>query len=85
MKLYDFAARARAVVATERVTESVGRHASALLVATDPETFADAVRRANCSEPAELLALREWAEGETWAERWPLWAAAAFGEARCAS
>jgi glycosyltransferase involved in cell wall biosynthesis len=80
MKLYDYAARARPIVAT-RFDPSVTRPGPPHLYPADaPQEMADAIRAAVAEPPDRGRERRAWAEGQRWAERWPAWSQAVFGE-----
>ena len=77
MKLYDYAARARPIVATPIRVPDEGP--AVLALAADPQAFADAVSRLDGADGANN---RAWAESNGWAARLPLWMAAVTGAAR---
>jgi glycosyltransferase involved in cell wall biosynthesis len=84
MKLYDYAARARPVVATH-TTRAVGGAARAIIGGVESAAaFADAVTTAASVSDQSLRTLRSWAEQQSWDARWPDWQAPLFG-APCAS
>lgn len=76
MKLYDYAARARPIVATPIRVPDDGPEVLAL--AADPNDFADAVSRL---DGVDASVNRGWAERNGWAARLPLWMAAVTGSA----
>jgi glycosyltransferase involved in cell wall biosynthesis len=76
MKLYDYAARGRPIVAScwdNRLEAAGPPH---LLVADGPEAFAAAVLSADAQPPAYADDRRRWAAANTWSARWPTWRAA---------
>jgi glycosyltransferase involved in cell wall biosynthesis len=77
MKIYDYAARGRPIVAT-----TAGRHvdgAVAARCASTPEALASAIIDA-AREPASARAARRaWAASQRWNARWTAWSAAALG------
>lgn len=74
MKLYDYAARARPIVATPIRVPDDGPEVLAL--AADPQDFADAVCR---FDGTDSTGNRAWAESNGWTARLPLWMAAVTG------
>ncbi len=79
MKLFDYAARGRPIVAS-RFQEGLGDSGPPGLVLADGATeFAVAVARAG-AEPDLASARRRWAAEQTWQTRWPRWRRALFGD-----
>jgi glycosyltransferase involved in cell wall biosynthesis len=77
MKLYDYAARGRPIVATTvggRVDPAVGARR-----AGTPEALAGAIVEAAREPTSARAARRTWAVSQRWDERWPAWCAAALG------
>ncbi len=70
MKLYDYLARGRPVVATPAAADG---SLPGVTIAGDARSFADAVlasaRRGGCDAPAQ----RDWAARNTYTSRWPSW------------
>jgi len=80
MKLYDYAARGRPIVATLGALGDRARVAKAgVLEAASPADFAAAVLDAAGEDLSNAAGRRAWAERNSWESRWPLWASAAFG------
>jgi len=77
MKLYDYAARARPIVASGAAGAS--DDAAGVARANTPEEFGAAVTRA-AAEPVEARERRrDWAERQRWACRWEPWRDAVLG------
>jgi glycosyltransferase involved in cell wall biosynthesis len=77
MKVYDYAARGRPIVATTDGGHIDG--AVAARCASTPEALAIAIIDA-AEEPASARAARRaWAATQRWKVRWPAWSAAALG------
>jgi glycosyltransferase involved in cell wall biosynthesis len=77
MKLYDYAARGRPVVATTGAGELDG--AAGVRHADTPDALARAIVHA-AAEPASVRASRRaWAADQRWSVRWPDWSAAVLG------
>jgi glycosyltransferase involved in cell wall biosynthesis len=73
MKLYDYSARGRPVVATDAACAGVASAPPRLYRGTGAEEIAALVRQA-AVEPAEWGQERmAWAANHTWAVRWPRW------------
>jgi hypothetical protein len=79
MKLYDYAARGRPIVSTAWADglETVGP--PGLILAESAPAFVEAVRASGEHDPGDPAARRRWARQNTWAARWPDWAAAVLG------
>ena len=77
MKLYDYAARARPIVATPIRVPDDGP--VVLGLAADPKSFAEAVSRLDGADGSDN---RIWAESNGWVARLPLWMAAVTGAPR---
>jgi glycosyltransferase involved in cell wall biosynthesis len=79
MKVYDYAARGRPIVAT--TAGGYCENAVAARCASTPEALAIAIIDA-AREPASARAARRaWAATQRWNARWPVWSAAALGTA----
>jgi glycosyltransferase involved in cell wall biosynthesis len=77
MKLYDYAARGRPIVATSGGLGDSARVAAAGAVeAETPAEFAAAVRDAAHDELSRATLRRAWAERNRWELRWPAWVGA---------
>jgi glycosyltransferase involved in cell wall biosynthesis len=77
MKVYDYAARGRPIVATAAGRELDG--ALAVRRASTPDGLARAILDA-ATEPASARASRRaWAASQRWSVRWPDWSAAVLG------
>ena len=80
MKLYDYCARGRPIVATRLDQAGTATEAPHVRWTAGAREFADAIRAASEEDP-ELAADRvRWAARQTYASRWPHWAAAVFGD-----
>ena len=85
MKLYDYAARGRPIVAMRCDVDLAAGHAPPLYPADDASAFAAAIRTA-AAEPADLAERRRaWARRQMWDVRWRAWSAAAGHPAALAS
>jgi glycosyltransferase involved in cell wall biosynthesis len=79
MKLYDYAARARPIVATRFDLALREDEPPRVRVAEGAEPMVEAIRAA-AHEPAEWKSQRRaWAEAQRWDLRWAAWSAAVFG------
>jgi len=82
MKLYDYAARGRPIVATPYTDGLAERGPPGMQIAATPNTFAAAVVSV-AAEPSEMVKeRRRWAEANDWKHRWPSWSQALFGASR---
>jgi len=80
MKLYDYCARGRPIVATRLDPAGTATEAPHVRWTASAREFADAIRGASQEDP-ELAADRvRWAARQTYAARWPQWSAAVFGD-----
>lgn len=79
MKLYDYAARGRPVVATPLPPPDEPRPPGIYEVAS-PQEFAAAVVAAPAEPATWSVARRSWAERNSWPKRLPVWLAAVFGQ-----
>lgn len=77
MKLYDYAARGRPIVATAVGSRIDG--AVAARCASTPEALAGAIMDAAREPPSARASRRAWAASQRWNLRWPAWSAAALG------
>jgi glycosyltransferase involved in cell wall biosynthesis len=80
MKLYDYAARGTPIVTTSWSDRLVVDGPPGLLLADDPQSFAQAVTSAAADGQEVRSARRSWAAERTWDKRWLQWSASAFGE-----
>jgi hypothetical protein len=81
MKLYDYAARGRPIVATRFDASVTGAGPPHVRPADTAQETVEAIGAA-VAEPAEWAAARRrWAEGQRWDERWSAWSQAVFGVA----
>jgi hypothetical protein len=79
MKLFDIAARGRPAVIAPGVWASGGDTPPGVYIAATDDEWVDQVHSA-ASEDSALAPLRlAWALSNTWENRWPNWARAAFG------
>jgi glycosyltransferase involved in cell wall biosynthesis len=79
MKLYDYAARGRAIVTTrfsERLQEEGPPH---LHVVDDAPEMAAAILATRREPQSSVQDRRRWAERQRWESRWPSWSTALFG------
>lgn len=79
MKLYDYAARARPIVATPFDPALAEDRPPHVRVAATAEAMAAAVADAAGEPQARRAARRAWAEAQRWEERWAAWSRAVFG------
>jgi Glycosyl transferases group 1 len=80
MKIYDYAARGRPIVATVAATEGITEPPPDLRTGAGPDELAQLVLGAPAENPAIAAQRRRWAEEQTWESRWPTWRRALFGE-----
>ncbi len=81
MKLYDYAARGRPIVATVGAFGGRVRVVEAGVVeAATPADFAAAVTAAAREDGTQPMVRRAWADSNRWESRWPDWLGAAVGE-----
>jgi hypothetical protein len=79
MKIYDYSARARPVVANEAALHGISERPPHLAVGSSPADLADLIK-ASEQEPDAYRAERvEWARAQAWGARWSQWAGALFG------
>jgi glycosyltransferase involved in cell wall biosynthesis len=79
MKVYDYAARGRPVVATHAAAEGISELPPHLYLGADADELAALVLEAETepvSWPEERAA---WASAQSWDTRWPSWSSALFG------
>ena len=79
MKLYDYAARGRPIVATPFDAALPVGDPPRVRVAATPEAMAAAVVEAAAEGDERRRERRAWAEGQRWDERWAAWSGAVFG------
>jgi len=79
MKLYDYAARGRPIVATSLPGDLAA--AAGVRCASTPDALARAVLDATAEGPGPRRARRAWAASQRWSTRWPAWRAAVLGTA----
>lgn len=79
MKLYDYAARGRPIVATPFAGQLSEQGPPHMLVAGEASELAAAVLASREEPDAYARQRRRWAERQRWAERWDAWAGAIFG------
>ncbi len=80
MKIYDYTARGRPVVATAVSVEGISDQPPHMLLASSPSELADRVQEA-VSEPAAHRAERlAWARDQTWQARWQRWSEVLFAD-----
>ena len=80
MKLYDYCARGRPIVATRLDRAGTATEAPHVLWTASAREFADAIRCASEEDPRLAGDRVRWAAQQTYAARWPQWAAAVFGD-----
>ena len=80
MKLYDYCARGRPIVATRFDQAGTATEAPHVRWTAGAGEFADAIRRASEEDPRLAADRVRWAACQTYAARWPQWAAAVFGD-----
>jgi glycosyltransferase involved in cell wall biosynthesis len=73
MKIYDYAARDRPIVASAGVVDAELGPVPGLVEAVDAPSFADAVGAALVAAAALPGAARGFAEANDWESRWPAW------------
>ncbi len=79
MKLFDYAARSRGIVATPIDFGDASARPPGIKVASTADEFADAVVEA-AAEPLEVRTQRlDWVSSNTWEARWPQWSSLVFG------
>jgi hypothetical protein len=82
MKLYDYAARGRPIVATSFAPDLKRDGPPRTRVADDAPGLAQAVLDATREPPTWAQERRRWAEERRWETRWPGWSDAIFGACR---
>jgi glycosyltransferase involved in cell wall biosynthesis len=81
MKIYDYAARGRPIVATRFSRKMEREGPPHVSFVDDAQEMAHAVQ-ASSAEPADWSQeRRRWADEQRWSSRWDAWARAVFGEA----
>jgi glycosyltransferase involved in cell wall biosynthesis len=80
MKLYDYAARGRPIVATSGGLAGATEPPPHVYHADTAEDFAAAILDASSEDRGRGHARRLWAGEQTWTCRWPSWSQAVFGE-----
>jgi len=80
MKLYDYCARGRPIVATRLDRAGTATQAPHVRWTASAREFADAIRCASEEDPKLAADRVRWAARQTYAARWPQWAAAVFGD-----
>jgi hypothetical protein len=80
MKLYDYAARGRPIVATSFANTTSAEAPPHLRLADTADEVVTALEQSLGEPPAWAHERRRWAEDQRWERRWPAWSAAAFGE-----
>lgn len=79
MKLYDYAARGRPIVATGVPPALDG--GAGVRRADGARAMARAIEEAAAEPPSARAARREWATSQRWSTRWPDWSTAVLGAA----
>jgi glycosyltransferase involved in cell wall biosynthesis len=80
LKLYDYAARGRPIVATDGAMAGVTELPPRLRSASSEEELAQAAQE-SVGEPPEWASERSsWAAAQVWERRWPAWSEALFGK-----
>ena len=79
MKLYDYAARGRPIVANDGATRGISERPPHLRSGSDADALAALVAD-SVGEPADWAAERAaWAAEQSWDSRWPSWSKVMFG------
>jgi hypothetical protein len=73
MKVYDYAARGRPILATEAAAEGSAGLPPHTYLASDALELAHAAQDAVEEPPGWAQARSAWAAGHSWASRWPAW------------
>jgi hypothetical protein len=79
MKIYDYAARGRPIVATGGACAGISELPPRLRVGADADELAALVLDAEREPPTHAAERQAWAAGQTWQSRWPDWSRALFG------
>jgi hypothetical protein len=79
MKLYDYAARGRPIIATRFGNTTSADAPPHLRLADTAQEVVAALERSRSEPPGWVHDRRRWAEAQRWQNRWPAWSAAAFG------
>jgi glycosyltransferase involved in cell wall biosynthesis len=79
MKVYDYAARGRPIVATKAALLGMKSYPPRLYAADESRELARLVVAAGDEPTSHAVERRQWAEQQSWAARWPTWSAALFG------
>jgi hypothetical protein len=82
MKIYDYAARGRPIVATRFAARLEQEGPPHTIVSDDAHAMAAAILASLQEPPAWSQDRRNWAEQQRWSARWGAWSAAIFGAAQ---
>jgi glycosyl transferase family 1 len=78
MKIYDYSARGRPIVATQASVDGISECPPHMRVGSTPFELAEQVRETT-DEPQQWAPDRiAWAQNQTWESRWPAWADVLF-------
>jgi hypothetical protein len=78
MKIYDYSARGRPIVATVGSVDGISERPPHMRIGATPSEIAVQVREAT-DEPRQWTTERiAWAQNQTWESRWPAWADVLF-------
>jgi glycosyltransferase involved in cell wall biosynthesis len=78
MKIYDYSARGRPVVATLASVDGISERPPHMRTGSTPSELAEQVRQTT-DEPQQWATDRiDWAQNQTWESRWPDWADVLF-------
>jgi glycosyltransferase involved in cell wall biosynthesis len=78
MKIYDYSARGRPIVATQASVDGISERPPHLRIGSTPSELAEQVRE-TADEPPQWATDRiAWAQNQTWESRWPAWADVLF-------
>jgi hypothetical protein len=78
MKIYDYSARGRPIVATAASVDGISERPPHMWVGSTPLELAQQVRETT-DEPQQWATDRiDWARNQTWESRWPAWADVLF-------
>jgi glycosyltransferase involved in cell wall biosynthesis len=79
MKLYDYAARGRPIVATSASLVGISETPPHLLIGGDAPELARLVLRGGADADRRASEQARWAGTRSWSSRWPQWSSAVFG------
>ena len=80
MKIYDYAARGRPIVATKMAADGISELPPHSRLGTDADELAGLICDTQHESATAARERIEWAAAQSWHSRWPKWSTALFGE-----